>query len=202
MRSFTIPVAFAFGLAVPLGFLASDQIVWAQSTAAPAPAVINLATPIPGLVQVMLPKDIPLVVATSESLNSYSAATGERVKYHVAQHFVVSGYLIAKTGDEAEGMVQEGQQGKTGYYGIGYKAANLRVSVDKVFTFCGSTLLVSFDRSEYRRRQGAFGSHKDVEIIKGQQYVPVVDHPQQVCAVKTDEKTASIPKDALHADKG
>ncbi len=47
-----------------------------------------------------------------------------------------------------------------------------------------------------------FGSHKDVEVTKGQEYVPVVDHPQQVCAVKTDEKPLPIPSDALAADKG
>ncbi|HEY1729547.1 MAG TPA: hypothetical protein VGG22_14300 [Candidatus Baltobacteraceae bacterium] len=175
---------------------------FAQSTAGPEPSIINLATPIPGVVTVNLPRDIPLVVETAESINSYSAATGERVKYRVLQDFIVGGYLIAKAGDEAEGMVQEGQQGKAGFYGIGYKAANLRVSVDKIFTFCGSTLQVDFDRSEYRRRQGFMGSNKDVGVAKGQQYVPTVDHPQQVCAVKTDEKALPIPKDALHADKG
>lgn len=174
--------------------------VFAQTT--DSNSVINLATPIPGVVTVNLPKDIPLVVETAESINSYSAATGERVKYRVLQDFVVAGYLIAKAGDEAEGMVQEGQQGKAGFYGIGYKAANLRVSVDKIYTFCGSTLQVDFDRSEYRRRQGFMGSNKDVGIVKGQQYVPIVDHPQQVCAVRTDEKALPIPKDALHADKG
>jgi len=174
----------------------------AQSVPAPETSVINLATPIPGVVTVNLPKGIPLVVETAESINSYSAATGEKIKYRVMQDFVVGGYLVAKAGDEAEGLVKEGQQGQAGFYGIGYKAANLRISVDKIYTFCGSTLQVDFDRSEYRRRQGFMGSNKDVDVVKGQRYVPVVDHPQQVCAVKTDEATLPIPKDALQPDKG
>jgi len=174
-----------------------------SSVPSASPAVINLATPIPGMVQVLLPKDISMVVNTTESLNSYSAHQGEKIHYVVTQDLVVAGYLIAKAGDTAEGQVQEGQAGDSGgYYGIGWKAANLRVSVDKIYTYCGSELQVAFDRSEYRRRQGIFGSHKDVEVIKGQKYVPVVDHPQQVCATKTTEETLPIPSDALTADKG
>ena len=115
---------------------------------------------------------------------------------------MVSGYLIAKAGDIAEGAVEEGQNGDEGFIGIGYKAANLRLSVDKLFTYCGSTLELAFDRSEYRRRQGAFGSHKDVEVVKGQKYAPVIDHPQQACAIKTDAQPIPIPTDALKADKG
>lgn len=49
-------------------------------------------------------------------------------------------------------------------------AANSRVSLEKVFTYCGDTLDMDFQRSEFRQRQGLFGSHKDVEIVKGQKY--------------------------------
>lgn len=190
-------------VAVSIGTTALMRPALAQdATPRTQPSVIDLATPIPGLVTVNLPNNIPLLVETAESINSYSANTGETIKYRVAQDFVVAGYLIAKAGDAAVGAVQEGQQGKAGFYGIGYQAANLRISVDKIYTYCGSTLQVDFDRSEYRRRQGAFGSKKDVGIVKGQKYVPTVDHPQQVCAVKTDEPSLPIPKDALQSDKG
>jgi hypothetical protein len=36
----------------------------------PEPSVINLATPIPGVVTVNLPKDIPLVVETAEKTSA------------------------------------------------------------------------------------------------------------------------------------
>jgi hypothetical protein len=175
----------------------------ASSPAPTATPIVLQAQAIPGLVNVVVPKDAMLVVKTTESLNSYSAHQGERIRYEVVQDFIVSGYLIAKAGDIAEGSVQEGQQGDSGgFYGIGWKAANLRVSVDRVFTFCGATIQLNFDRSEYRRRQGIFGAHKDVEIIKGQKYAPMVDHPQTACAVKTDEQAAPIGDDVLKADKG
>ena len=181
----------------------SSQTPSPETTPSPSASVVDLATPIPGMVTVMIPKDEMLVVKTLQSLNSYSAHTGERIRYEIVQDFIVAGYLIAKSGDIAEGSVQEGQSGNAGgFYGIGYKAANLRVSIDRVYTFCGSTIELAFDRSEYRRRQGLFGSNKDVTIIKGQEYVPIVDHPQQACAVRTDAAAQPIPGGAIRADKG
>jgi len=166
----------------------------------PTPIVLE-AKPLIGVVQVVVPKDESIVVRTTQGINSYSAATGEKIRYEIAQDFVVSGYLIAKAGDIAEGQVEEGQKGSSGGpYGIGYHAANLRVSVDRVYTFCGSTLELAFDRSEYRRRQGLWGSHQDVEIIKGQKYAASVDHPQTACAVKTDEQPQPIGSDVITSD--
>ncbi len=179
----------------------ADEVAPAPSPSA-APIVLG-GQPSHDVVSVVVPEGAPLVVETTESLNSYSAHTNERIRYRITQDFILGGYLIAKAGDTAEGMVQEGQQGDGGgFYGIGWKAANLRVSVDRVFTYCGSTLEVSFDRSEYRRRQGLFGSNKDVRVIKGQKYAPIVDHTQTVCATKTDAVAAPIGDDVLRPDKG
>lgn len=180
----------------------------AQRAASPSPAptatpIVLQADAVKDAVQVVVPKDQRLVVRTTQSINSYSAHQGERIRFELAQDFIVAGYLIAKEGDIAEGHVQEGQAGDAGgFYGIGYKAANLRISIDKVFTFCGGTIDLTFDRSEYRRRQGILGGHKDVEIIKGQKYAPSIDHPQTVCAVKTDKTPLPIGDDVLPADKG
>ena len=189
----------AVGLCIPVAAAAATTVPTPTAT----PIVLEAARPIQGLVNVLVPAGQMLAVKTTESLNSYSAHQGERIRYEVVQDFVVDGYLIAKAGDVAEGEVQEGQQGSMGgLYGIGWKAANLRVSVDRVFTYCGSTLELTFDRSEYRRRQGLFGSHQDVEIGKGQQYAPTIDHPQTICAVKTNEQPAAIGDDVLRADNG
>src|ERR1700681_2712261 len=186
--------------------IATISIAFAQTGPSPSPdmspGIINLATPIAGQVTVMVPKDQMLIVKSIQSLNSYSAHQGERIRYEVVQDFIVGGYLIARAGDIAEGAVQEGQAGDAGIYGFGYKAANLRISIDRVFTYCGSTVSLAFDRSEYRRRQGFLGGHKDVEVTKGQKYAPFPTHPQQACVVKTDAQPQPIPSDVLRADKG
>jgi hypothetical protein len=146
----------------------------------------------------MVPKDTPVVVRTIEGHSSYAAHTGEQLHYEVAQDVIVNGHVVVKAGDDAEGAVQEAQQGREGgWYGIGYKAADLRVDVDSVHNFCGDTLKVRFDRTEYRRRQGFFGSNKDVQVIKGQEYVPVVTYAQKVCGAATSATPAPIPEDAI-----
>jgi len=132
-----------------------------------------------------------------QSYNSYSAKTGGKVRYEVVQDVIVNGHVVAKAGDTAQGAIQEGQAGETGVFGIGFKGANLRLSVDEVYNFCGDTLHVDFDRSEYRRRQGMFGSKKDVQVDKGQKYVAQTDRVQRACSEATIATPAPIPGDAL-----
>jgi hypothetical protein len=147
---------------------------------------------------VLIPKDTIVVVRTIQDLNSYSAKTGAKLRYEVLQDVIVNGHVIAKAGDTAQGAVQEGQAGDAaGLFGLGYKAANLRVSVDEVYNFCGDTIHVDFDRSEYRRRQGAFGSNKDVQIVKGQKYAAYTDRVQRLCGEATTEAELPVPSDAL-----
>ena len=106
-----------------------------------------------------------------------------------------------KRGDETDGQVLEAQQGKSGFYGVGYKAADLRISAETVHNFCGDTLRLNFIRSEYRRRQGVFGSEKDVQIKNGQKYIALTAYPQKVCGQATSETDPPVPSDALPADK-
>jgi opacity protein-like surface antigen len=152
---------------------------------------------------VLIPRGFEIVVRTIQGYNSYSANTGSKMRYEVVQDAIVNGHVIARKGDTAQGAVQDAKQGDAGgFYGIGYKAANLRVSVDEIYNFCGDTIHVDFDRSEYRRRQGLFGSNKDVQVIKGQMYVPITDRVQKVCGVATAAAPLPIPSDALRrADK-
>ena len=144
---------------------------------------------------VLVPKGVLVVVRTVEGHNSYSAQTGEKWHYEVVNDVIVNGYVVARAGDDAEGGVQEAQQGKDDLFN--YKAATLRVNVDQIHNFCGDTLFVRFDRSEYRRRQGLFGSNKDVTIVRGQLYVPVVSRPQKACGAPTSATPAPIPESAL-----
>jgi hypothetical protein len=81
--------------------------------------------------------------------------------YSVHYSYIIGhGFIVAKAGDVAEGEVQDAKAGRDDFWS--YKAANLRVSVDRVFNFCGDEIEIDFMRSEYRRRQGILSSHKDV----------------------------------------
>lgn len=153
----------------------------------------------PKTVTVFVPKGTLALVRTTRAYNSYSAKTGEKIEYELVNDLVVNGYVVAKSGDSAEGMVQEGQAGETGFYGIGQKAANLRVSVDAIYSFCGDTIHTDFDRSEFRQRQGFLGSNKDVQIVKGQLYVPIINRPQKVCGEPTTATPAPIPSSAIRS---
>lgn len=186
---------FSLGfLAVVAALILGAQAHAQSSSSSPAPLASAQSETIG---TVLVPKGTPVVVKTEESYNSYSAHTGETLHFEVVQDVIVDGHVVARAGDGAEGAVKEGQAGETGFWGIGYKAANLRLGVDAVHNFCGDTLHVNFDRSEYRRRQGMFGSNKDVTVIKGQMYVPVVSYAQKLCGVATAATPAPIPPDAI-----
>ena len=187
MRHFAIFVLLALSL----------QPALAQTVESPSPVV---GAP-QGIASVFVPKGVVVVVVMTEAINSYAASPNEPITYTVAQDVVVNGYLIAKAGDEADGEVLEAQQGKSGFDGIGYKAADLRVSADTVHNFCGDTIKLYFMRSEYRRRQGLFGSEKDVQIVDGQKYIATTAFPQKVCGQATTETDPPIPSDALAGDK-
>lgn len=117
------------------------------------------------------------------------------------QDVVVNGHVIAKAGDAASGIVLEAQQGNQGgMYGIGWKAANLRIDVETVQNFCGDSIPMNFIRSEYRRRQGIFGSHQDLEVVKGQKYLATVAHAENVCGEPTTATPLPAPPDALAPD--
>ena len=149
--------------------------------------------------QVLVPAGTLIVVSTKHGYTSYGASSGTKVLYEVAQDVVVNGYLIARAGDAAEGEILNSHQGVHNL--IESQAANLRVSLDKIFTYCGDTLDMDFQRSEFRQRQGFLGSHKDVEIIKGQKYQAPTERAVRVCGTKTDEIQPAIPADALKGDQ-
>jgi len=151
---------------------------------------------------VFVPKGTAVIVETGEGLSSYAASSREPITYALDQDVVINGYVVAKSGDEAQGQVLESQQGKAGFYGVGRKGGDLRISVDSVNNFCGDTLKVHFIRTEFRQRQGLLGSNKDVQVIKGQKYIATVAYPQKICGQATTEAAPPIPAGALDGDKG
>jgi hypothetical protein len=162
----------------------------------PTPTVSPSATS-----TVVVPKGTIFVVATRRSYKSYGASTGTKVSYDLTQDVIVAGYLVAKIGDSAQGEILNAHEGKAAGFFSDAQGANLRLSVDKIFTFCGDSLETDFARSEYRRRQGAFGGKVDLEISKGQQYIVPSERPQKVCGEKTDAVQLPVPEGALAGDK-
>jgi hypothetical protein len=192
MRRFLAFVVFV-GIAIP-------AYAAVESTPAPltssSPAATGSSAPTQ---EAFVPRGTLVVVKTLHGINSYGEEAGAKVTYEVVQDVIVNGYLVAKAGDIAEGVIQDAQEGRNDLFTV--KAANLRVSVDSVFNFCGDTLHMDFVRSEFRQRQGLFGSHKDVEIIKGQMYQVPTERPQKVCAMKTSAQPLPVPAGALAGDK-
>jgi hypothetical protein len=161
-------------------------------TPAPSPSIASNAS------VTLVPRGTLIVVQTTRGTNSYGSETGSKLTYILTQDVIVDGHIVAKAGDVAEGAIQNAEAGRDDYFT--QKAANLRVSVDRVYNFCGDTIETDFMRSEYRRRQGVFGSHKDVEVIKGQLYQVPTERPQRVCSEPSTEAPPPIPSDALVGD--
>ncbi|HEY9180190.1 MAG TPA: hypothetical protein VIO32_05690, partial [Candidatus Baltobacteraceae bacterium] len=195
---------FSFDIApgggVPDSVTFNSILSQAAGDSVPSPSVADQSAA-SSIEPVVVPRNTVIVVALDHLVNSYSAASREPLSYTVAQDVIVNGHIIAKAGDEATGLVLEAQQGdQGGRWGIGWKAANLRVDVENVHNFCGDTIPMSFIRSEYRRRQGLFGSHQDLEIIKGQKYIASVARTTKVCGETSDEQPPALPTDALEPD--
>jgi hypothetical protein len=170
--------------------------------------------------KVMLLKDTPIVVQTYNAVNSATFHSGERMAYTVSEDVIVDGVIVAKSGDSANGVIENAQQGRKVRAGLiggvagpvgavaghaankaASKGANLRVSVTSLQTFCGDTIPLSFVRSEYHRPQ-RFHKMTPVQIAKGQKYIAKVAEDTRVCGSATTRSPAPIPRDALPADPG
>jgi len=72
--------------------------------------------------------------------------------------------------------------------------------VTDVYNFCGDDIQMMFDRVEYRRRQGLFGSNADVQVVEGQPYAALASRPQKICGVPTTEQPLPIGSDVIQMD--
>jgi len=182
--------------------VAAILIATQAGAAPPAPGPSPAApAPSPSPTLVLVPKGTLIIVQTTRSYKSYGASSGTKVTYEVAQDAIVNGYLIAQAGDSAEGQILNAHEGTTNWFTGEHKGANLRVSVDKLYNFCGDTIEIDFARSEFRNKEGLFGGKQDVEISKGQKYQVPTQRAQRICATQTSATPAPIPSDALEGDK-
>ncbi len=161
--------------------------------AAPAmpPVATSIPTPAgpPAPSVVVVPRGLIIPVATAETYDSSAVQTGEKIRYVILGDVIVNGFVVAHDHDPAEGVVQTAQAGDSGVLGIGRKSANLTVSVDAAYTFCGDTLHLSFDRNQSANQ----ASNRNVQIPSGQMYVAVTDRVQKVCGVPTTATPGPLP---------
>lgn len=143
-------------------------------------------------VTMFVPKGTIFPVHTMQSYSSFSAAPGGKVRYELLDDVIVDNHIVAMKGDTAVGTIQAGENG-TQFLWFGH-GANLRISVDKVYNFCGDTIEVDFDRSEFRQMRGNLLSvilpiqpDKDVHIVRGQEYAAFANRPQKVCSIPTSQ---------------
>ena len=168
-----------------------------DSVPSPQPSVTPAAT----TETTVVPGGTLIVVATRRGYKSYGESTGTKVTYDVVQDVVVNGHIIVKAGDVGEGQVLNAREGSTNFWTGETKGANLRISLDKVYNFCGDTIEIDFARTEFRNRQGLFGSKKDVEVSKGQLYKAPTERTQKICSERTEATPAPVPVNALEGDK-
>ena len=115
----------------------------------------------------LVPKGTFIVVTVRRSYKSYGASTGTKITYDVEQDVIVNGFVIAKVGDVAEGEILNAHEASTNWFTGEHKGANLRVSVDKVYNFCGDTLDMDFARSEFRTKRGCLAETQMLKSLKG-----------------------------------
>ncbi len=191
---------------------------------APTAAVAD-GSPLAAGERVVVPAGTPVVVETTAEMLSNKLHANDPAGYVVANDVVVNGHVVARAGDAAAGIVKDARAGSAtatrigrglgrvmgGMVGVGAlggvlggaagsaadRYANLRLTVDSVTSFCGDTVRVSFDRSEYHPSER--DATKPVKVAKGQRYVALVAADQTVCGTLTSAAPAAIPDDALRS---
>lgn len=174
---------------------------------------------------VTVPAGTPVIVMTTAEMLSNKVHANDAAEYVLASDVIVNGRVVARAGDSAAGIVKDARAGSAtatkvgrglgriagGLVGVSAlggviggaagssldKYANLRLTVDSVKTFCGDTLRVDFDRSEYHPAEK--DARTPVKVVKGQRYVALVGTQQTVCGVATTDAPAPVPDDALRS---
>lgn len=174
---------------------------------------------------VTVPAGTPVVVMTTAEMLSNKVRAKDAADYVLASDVIVNGHVVARAGDSASGVVKDARAGTAtatrvgrglgrlagGLVGLSAlggaiggaagssadKYANLRLTVDAVKTFCGDTLRVDFDRSEYHPSER--DATTPVKVVKGQRYVATVATEQTVCGVATGDAPPAVPDDALRS---
>jgi hypothetical protein len=141
----------------PTGAAVAQSVPLATSPAATASGIAPI-----------VPRGTPIRVSISEELDGYRDLAGAKIHFTVLEAVYADGKMIVDKGDVGEGVIQVGGHGP------------LKISVDKVYTYCGDTLDMLLDYSAPDRRR-ALAPNAPSQIHKGTEFRPVTLRLQRVC---------------------
>lgn len=127
--------------------------------------------PTPSVVagQIVVPRGTLIRVKIDEELDGYRNLAGSKLHFTVLESVKIGGSDVVQKGDIGIGIIQDGGHGI------------LKISVDKIYTFCGDALDMNFEFTAPDRRR-AFARGALSQIHKNTEFEPVTLRLQRVCA--------------------
>jgi hypothetical protein len=179
--------------------------VFLASTAIAAPTPPASPTSSPG---VLVPRGTTLYVTVTKDIRVGGAGTNSevhKVKFAVTQDAILNGYVIAKTGDLAEGEYSN-QTNITKRFFSTNESQEVALDIDDIVNFCGDTIHLQFERTFVGGARGgfmSFGIHAhDAVFAKGSVLKVETDRPERnICAEVTAEAPAPIPSPLVVSDE-
>jgi hypothetical protein len=126
-------------------------------------------TPAAARTSISIPRGTIVRVSITDELDGYRNLAGSKIHFTTLDPVVVDGKTIVEKNDIGEGTIQDGGHGL------------LRISVDRIYTFCGDTLDMLFEFAAADRRR-AFASGAPSQIHKGTAFLPATLHVQNACS--------------------
>jgi hypothetical protein len=148
---------------------------------------------------------VPILVTKEVRVGAYGSSQAEhKVKFAVDQDVIVNGYVIAKSGDLAEGHYDT-QTNQTKRQFENETSEEVDFYLDDIVNFCGDTIYVAFEKKFVGGvRSGflSFGVHAhDAVVARGDVLQASTDRTQKlVCAEPTSETPQPLPKHVIAPD--
>lgn len=148
---------------------------------------------------------VPILVTKDIRVGGYGASQEEhKMRFTVAQDVVVSGYVVARQGDVADGHFDT-QTNVTKRVFSTNTSVELAVDVDDVVNFCGDTIHLVFERTYVggaRAGTMSFGWHShDAVFAKGSVLKASTDRREKgICADKTTQSPLPLPAGIIVPD--
>jgi hypothetical protein len=194
-RVTAIPRCFlAFVIALPIAAVAQTGPGATDS----APTAVTIVLPRHTIIPVLIDKDIRVGGAGDNQQT-------RTIKVEVAEDVIVAGFVVAKTGDLAEGHLSTSKNVTKRYFStdVSQEAA---LDIDDIVNFCGDTIHTEFERTFVGGVRGglmSFGVHAhDAVFGKGSVLKAQSDRLEKsVCAEKTALAPLPLPTNMIVPDE-
>lgn len=155
-----------------------------------------------------IPRGVPIYVSVTKDIRVGGAGSNSevhKVKFDVTQDVIEKGFVVAKSGDLAEGEYTN-QSNVTKRVFSENISQEVALDIDDIVNFCGDTIHVQFERTFVGGARGgfmSFGVHAhDAVFAKGSVLKTKTDRPQKgVCAEPTSAAVAPAPSPVVLSDE-